>query len=90
MARERLEEEKALGLSNGPAWAQEKGEIGVALGDALEAGGDVEGAGKQFKAVMREFPTSPVPPFKLANQHKNAERCTLVPSSPCVPPPLSW
>ena len=58
----------------GASDAQFRGEVGVLLADALEASGDLEGSAQQLKQVAAEFPTSPVPPFKLANQARMAER----------------
>jgi hypothetical protein len=68
-----LEREREQGMGT-REWAQEKGEIGVGLGDALEMVGDRESSAQQFESVMEEFPTSPIPPFKLGNQHREAER----------------
>jgi tetratricopeptide (TPR) repeat protein len=54
--------------------AQTRGEVSVLLADALEASGDVAGAAAQLRRVHDEFPMSPVPPFKLGNQARAAER----------------
>ena len=53
---------------------QSRGEVGVLLADALEMAGDVEGSAAQLRQVAGEFPLSPVPPFKLGNQARVAER----------------
>jgi len=61
---------ESIGMSD----PQTRGEVGVLLADALEAGGDVAGSAAQLKKVQAEFPMSPVPPFKLGNQARLAER----------------
>ena len=51
-----------------PADAQTRGELMVLVADALEASGDLPESDAQLRTVLREFPTSPVPHFKLGNQ----------------------
>jgi len=58
----------------GTSDAQVRGEVGVLLADALEASGDITASAAQLRKVHEEFPMSPVPPFKLANQARMAER----------------
>jgi protein O-GlcNAc transferase len=58
----------------GASDAQTRGEVGVLLADALEASGDIAGSAAQLHRVHDEFPMSPVPPFKLGNQARVAER----------------
>ena len=57
-----------------PGDAQNRGELMVAVADALETVGNVEGSAAQLREVLREFPTSPVPHFKLGNQARDSER----------------
>mmetsp|Transcript_21307 Transcript_21307/g.70625 ORF Transcript_21307/g.70625 Transcript_21307/m.70625 type:complete len:924 (-) Transcript_21307:72-2843(-) len=54
--------------------AQERGEVGMLLADALEMAGDVKAATNQIKEMMSQFPTSPVPHFKLGNVARATER----------------
>ena len=51
-----------------PADAQMRGELMVLVADALEAAGDLPASDAQLRTVLKEFPTSPVPHFKLGNQ----------------------
>jgi tetratricopeptide (TPR) repeat protein len=53
---------------------QAKGEIQGLLADALDAMGDSSASEKILKKMMRDFPYSPVPMFKLANQHRLKEK----------------
>lgn len=74
-ARGRLEDgavalacvQKALKQAR-PSDAQTRGELMVLVADAMEAAGDLPASDAQLRIVLREFPTSPVPHFKLGNQ----------------------
>jgi tetratricopeptide (TPR) repeat protein len=53
---------------------QAKGEIQGLLADSLEAIGDSSASEKILRKMMRDFPYSPVPLFKLANQFRLKEK----------------
>jgi tetratricopeptide (TPR) repeat protein len=53
---------------------QAKGELQGLLADALEATGDLSASEKLLRKMQRDFPYSPVPLFKLANQFRLKEK----------------
>ena len=53
---------------------QAKGELQGLLADALEAIGDSSGSEKLLRKMKSDFPYSPVPLFKLANQFRLKEK----------------